>query len=163
MLAMDAVRHIDGVILIECTDEYWAKQRLVNPFFKRQPTDRSESNACSVEHFEKGDVQARQCAAIQDGLEWLLHVDIDELWYSPLASGVAKSAEQTWPVKDHLQTDPRMRRMKEVRLVARMRQPQNCEDFAIRSRGWSRCRNQLPVLRASLELWARILLGREFL
>ena len=48
----------------------------------------------SVENFEKGDVQSRQCVVVQeaialaaaDGFDWLLHVDIDELWYSPVPS-----------------------------------------------------------------------------
>ena len=95
--AMAAVRGMEGVIVIECTDAYWKEQRKTNSFFKRSSSNdskHSESYTCSVEHFDKGDVQARQCAAIQDGIEraradgidWLLHVDIDELWYSPLES-----------------------------------------------------------------------------
>ena len=78
-----------GVVITLCTSSYWQQQRETNCFF----TDsRSWCQGINPTNFEKGDVQSRQCVVVQDamelagtaGFDWLLHIDIDELWYSPV-------------------------------------------------------------------------------
>ena len=90
--AMAAAAAIEGAVVVECTDAFWRAQRTSNPFFTR--AEGGADDVCSPSQFDAGDVQSRQCAAVQDamsraragGFEWLIHLDSDELWYSPLAA-----------------------------------------------------------------------------
>lgn len=87
--AVAAAAAVKGTIVVECTDNFWKLQRTFNPFFT---SGKNNGGVCSVQQFDAGDVMARQCAAVQDAIararaariEWLLHVDSDELWYSPI-------------------------------------------------------------------------------
>ncbi|KAL1521482.1 hypothetical protein AB1Y20_021144 [Prymnesium parvum] len=70
-----------------CTARFWREQRAANAFFE-QP---AREGICAA-NLERGDVQSKQAAVVQAavelaraaGVDWLLHCDIDELWYSPL-------------------------------------------------------------------------------
>ena len=90
----DTTRRDSGVVVTLCDEAYWREQRRTNFFFKPHPRWQrwqGGSKDLSTANFEKGDVQCRQCVVVQDateraragGVDWLLHIDIDELWYSP--------------------------------------------------------------------------------
>ena len=88
-----------GAHVVLLSEAFWREQRRSAAFFtsnvhgdpKADPKAEDPKSADLVEHFERGDVQARQMASIshvmrvakEGGIEWLLHVDIDEIWYSP--------------------------------------------------------------------------------
>ena len=93
-----AKRYEPKVEVFLCTTEFWSLQRATNPFFRKGFVGGAfgvmggqTGGGLTPENFEKGDVQSRQCVAVQhatalaadQGFDWLLHVDIDELWYSP--------------------------------------------------------------------------------
>ena len=107
--AIEAARRYEssGVVVTLCTESYWMRQRRTNSFFQDGRGRGMGYEDCgyngggpelrcglNTENFEKGDVQSRQCVVVQeaiglaasDGFDWLLHVDIDELWYSPIPS-----------------------------------------------------------------------------
>ena len=85
-----------GVVVTLCDSAFWEVQRRTNLFFTSPVVD-VEAGGLSVSSFERGDVQSRQCVVVQQavsaatssGLDWLLHMDIDELWYVPTAAGRA--------------------------------------------------------------------------
>ena len=77
-----------GAIVTLCSDAFWENERPRSAFFDVAAPG---YDAEVVRDFEAGDVQARQAAAMtcaiamlqEAGLDWMLHIDIDELWYSP--------------------------------------------------------------------------------
>ena len=92
--AIDAARRFEPrAKVVLCTPAFWQVQRGTNAFFRDGRGGNLGGNfgGLSAASFEKGDVQSRQCVAVQeavarataDGYDWLLHVDIDELWFSP--------------------------------------------------------------------------------
>ena len=82
-----------GAVVTLCDEAYWARQRRSNLFFLDPAREELSAAGLSVANFERGDVQSRQCVVVQEAvglatsahLDWLLHVDIDELWYCPTA------------------------------------------------------------------------------
>ena len=90
-----ARRYEPQAVITLCNETYWKRQRRTNSFFTENLSQMALSNSgLSVENFEKGDVQSRQCVVVQEaislaasaGFDWILHIDIDELWYSPIPS-----------------------------------------------------------------------------
>lgn len=92
-----AQRFAPAAEIVRCTPGFWAEQRAFNTFFDgargtRGGDIKGSTEEVSTQNFEKGDVQSRQCVAVQhgcaraavDGCDWILHLDVDELWYSPL-------------------------------------------------------------------------------